>query len=119
LIHIKGRPDGLRDAYRLMTLAFGACYDLHQFGNLTPLFGAIARDDRMFDAMSDMVAQDFLLRTSQGCSYCGNLRDDVDAISIFFDHPGETANLAGDPVEPLKTGLLDVFAHKLAYTPTG
>lgn len=88
-----------RDAYWPLTL--GAGYHGHQFGNLTPLFGAIARDNRILNAVSDMVAQDFFLRASQGCPYRGNLRDDVDAIPIFFDHPGKTANLACDPVEPL------------------
>ena len=104
-------------AEMLMPLTLGAGYDIHQFGNLTPLLGAIARDDRILDAMTDMVAQDFFLRASQGCPYRGNLRDDVDAIPIFFDHPGKAADLACDPVEPLKTGLLDVLAHNAYHIP--
>src|SRR6266702_7150746 len=87
----------------LMTLALGAGYDFHQFGNLSPLFGAIARDDRILDTMSDMIAQDFFLRASKRRTHRGDLRNDVDAIPIFFDHPGETANLAFDPVKSFKT----------------
>src|SRR6266568_7874086 len=97
-----------RNPSLLMALALGAGYDFHQFGNLSPLFGAIARDDRILDTMSDMIAQDFFLRASKrrthrGDLRNGDLRNDVDAIPIFFDHPSETANLAFDPIESFKT----------------
>lgn len=86
-----------------MSLALSAGYDFHQLGNLSPLFGAIARDDRILDAGRDMVTQDFFLRASKRRTHCRDLRDDVDAIPIFLNHPGKTTNLALDPVEPFKT----------------
>ena len=98
-------------------LTLGAGYDFHQFGDLSPLFGAVARNNRILNAMRDMVAQDFFLCASKRCAHRGNLRDNVDAIPIFFNHPAKTAHLACDPVEPLETGLLDVLAHRAYHIP--
>ena len=42
--------------------------------------------NRMFHAMRDVVTQDFLLHTPQRRARRRDLRDDVDAIAIIFDH---------------------------------
>ena len=36
----------------------------HELGNLAPLFGSVACDDRLLDAMADVIAQDFLFGAS-------------------------------------------------------
>jgi hypothetical protein len=72
-------------------LPLGTAYHFHEFSDLSPLLGSIARDDRILDATSDMVAQDFFLHASKRCPDRGNLRDDVDAIAILFDHANKTA----------------------------
>lgn len=100
-------------------LALDARYDFHQFGNLSSLFGSIARNDRILDAMSDMVAQNLFLHASKRRACRRNLRNDIDAIPIFLDHPGKTADLAFNPIEPLKTGLLEVLVHTTYHTLTG
>src|SRR5579863_4791670 len=91
--------------------AFGALQDLHEFGHLPSLLGSITRGDRVLDAIGDVIAQNFFLSASQRSADCRNLRNDVDAIPILFDHARETAHLALDSVEPFKRRLLDVVAH--------
>ena len=102
---------------RTRTLPFHALQNVHQFRDLTPLFGAIARGDGMLGAMPHVVAQDFFLGAAQRSAHRGNLRDNIDAIPVLFDHPGKTAHLAFDPIESLKTGILDVLAHNDYYIP--
>jgi hypothetical protein len=70
--------------------------------------------------MSDMVAQEFFPYVAKGGPDGRNLRNNVDAISILLDHSHKATDLAFDPGESLKTGLLDVFAHRTyPYTPMG
>jgi hypothetical protein len=83
-------------------LPLGTAYYFHEFSDLSPLVGSIARDNRILDATSDMVAQDFFLGASKRRPDRRNLRDDVDAIAIFFDHPNKTADLTLDSIKPLK-----------------
>jgi hypothetical protein len=45
-------------------LAIGAADHVHQLGDLAALLGLVARGDRAFDAVGDMIAQNFLLRAS-------------------------------------------------------
>jgi len=98
--------------------AVGATYHVHQLGDLATLLGLVARGDRAFDAMGDMIAQDFLLRAAQRRTHGRDLRDDVDAVAIVFDHPVEAADLALDAFEPLERGSLDIVAHA-PYIPPG
>src|SRR5262249_30364560 len=42
---------------------------------------------------------------------------DINTVPVFFDHRGEAADLAFDPLEPLESGLLDVLAHSTIIYP--
>jgi hypothetical protein len=92
-------------------LAIGAGDDVHQLRDLLALIGAVAGDDRVLDAMGDVIAQDLLLGAPQRGAHRRDLRDDVDAVAVVLDHAGEAADLPLDPVEPLETGRLDILAH--------
>lgn len=96
--------------------AFGSTQYASEFSYFAPLLTFVARGDRIFDAVRDMVGENFLLRTPECCLNCRNLRDDVDAIAIFFDHPGKAADLAFNPVESLERRRLDLLAHEF-YVP--
>src|SRR5205085_9874122 len=92
---------------------------VHQFGNLAPLLGVAAGRDRVLDAMRDVIAQHLLLDPAQRGADRGDLRDDVDAIAILFDHAGEPADLAFDSLEPLQARRLDLGAHGRYIPPKG
>ena len=47
----------------------------------------------MLDAVPHVIPKDFLLHASQRGTYRGNLRHDIDAVSVFFDHSGKPAHL--------------------------
>ena len=94
------------------SLAVGATHHVHQLGDLATLLGLIARGDRAFDAVGDVIAQDFLLGAAQRRTYRGDLRDDVYAVAIVLDHLVEAANLALDAFEPPERGSLDIVAHE-------
>ncbi|MEA2873847.1 MAG: hypothetical protein QOH67_3823 [Hyphomicrobiales bacterium] len=80
----------------------GARKDIDQFADLAALVGLISRGDRVLDAMRDMVAQDLLLDPAQRGPHGGNLRHDVDAVTVLLDHPGEAARLPLDALEPVE-----------------
>lgn len=82
------------------SLAVGAAYHVHQFGDLAAPIGSAARLDCAFNAMCDVVAQDFFLGTAQRRAHRGNLCDDVNAVPVLLDHPGKAASLTFDPLEP-------------------
>ena len=71
----------------------------------------------MLDAMADVVTQDFLFNSPKRGADGGNLRNDVDAVPVFFDHARKAAHLAFDPVEPFETGVLDVLTHDVYDIP--
>src|SRR5438067_58517 len=85
------------------SLAFGPGKHVHQFGDLAPLLGLAAGCDCVLDTMRDMIAQHFVLDAPQRCAHGRDLGDDVDAITVLFDHAREPAHLAFDPPEPLET----------------
>ncbi len=97
-------------------LPVGAANNLHQLGDLAPLSGLVAGSDRILDAVSDMITQDFLLGTPQRGAHSRNLGDDINAIAIFIDHARKATNLPLDSVQPLDARCLDVLAHE-AYIP--
>jgi hypothetical protein len=83
----------------------------HEFGNLAPLFGSVACDDRRLDAMAYVIAQDFLFGAAQRGTHRRDLGNDIDAVSILFEHPGKATHLAFDSIEPPEAGRLDILAH--------
>ena len=123
LIQIKGTPVTLlknvviaRGLAKSPALPFGATYDFHQFRNLAPLLGSIARSNCSLNAMVNMITQNFFLRTSERCPNCRNLCDNVDAIAVFFDHAGEPTDLALDPFQSLDHRCLGSSLHT-SYIP--
>lgn len=65
----------------------------------------------MFDTMGDVVAKNFLFETPQGSTHSRNLRYDINAISVRFDHFGESSDLPLDSDEALFARSLDVVSH--------
>jgi hypothetical protein len=83
-------------------LAVGAADHSHQLFDLPALIGLAAGVYGVFDTVTNMVAKDFLLDPSQGSTDGGDLRHDVDTVSIVLDHAGEAPDLPFDPVEALR-----------------
>lgn len=94
---------GTQDTELPAALALGAGYNVHQLNNLAPLLSPTSGGDGILDAMGDMVLQDFFFRAPKRRAHRGDLRDDINAIAIVFDHTDKAADLALDPAEPLKT----------------
>ena len=47
----------------------------------------------------------------------GNLIQDIDAISVVFDHPLDPSDLAGDPIDPAADAFSGILEHGHTYTP--
>jgi hypothetical protein len=83
-------------------LAVGATHDSHELFDLPTLISLAACIYGVFDTMTDMIPKDFLFNPSQGGTDGGDLRHDVDTVSIVLDHAGEAPDLPLDPVEALR-----------------
>ena len=83
----------------LTILAICSTYDSHKFFNLAALLRFASRGYGVLNAMTDMIAKNFLLQPSQSRAYSRNLGDDVDAITVLLHHSGEPTNLALNPRE--------------------
>jgi hypothetical protein len=68
------------------------------------LFGTIAGIDRVLDAMSDVIAQNFLFDPAQSRPNGSDLRYDINTIAVFLDHAGKATDLTLDAVKPLEAG---------------
>ncbi len=53
--------------------------------------------------MDDVLLEDVLLKSSQGCTSGRYLRDNVDAVAVFLDHAGDAAHLPLDSIETFET----------------
>src|SRR5690348_10014379 len=69
---------------------------VHQFGKFDPRLLWITAFDGIGHAMIGMGLQQFILDLAQRGLDGLDLRQDVDAIAIFLDHAGDTADLALD-----------------------
>ena len=92
-------------------LPIGSTNDSHEFRYLFPLIDLVAARDRMLDAMRHVIPEHFFLDTPERGPDRRDLGNDIDAIAVLLDHPGQTPNLTLDPAEALLTGCLDVFSH--------
>lgn len=101
----------LRTLFRGSSLSIGSAHDSHQLFDLASLLSLVSGVYRVLDAMSDMVLQDLFLQPPQRSPHCCNLRDDIDAVAVFLDHPGKPAYLPFYSVEPLCGLCLDVLTH--------
>ena len=76
--------------------------------------------------MRDVLAQDFFFHFSQRGASGGDLRDNIDAIAVGFDHAGDAADLALQPAETSQRRRLGLrmmrlvnFAHGVYIPPQG
>lgn len=82
-------------------LALSPAKYIHQFGNLAALISLVAGRNGMFNAVTDMIAQQFVFHPpKRGANGC-DLGDHIDAIAILIHHSGQAAYLALDPAEAL------------------
>jgi P-type Cu+ transporter len=65
----------------------------------------------VFNAMRNMVGEDLVLGAAQGRARSRELGDDVDAITVIFDHARETTHLPLDPLQALKHRRLGIRSH--------
>src|ERR1700704_1708399 len=91
------RPGMTSQRLSVLVSAVRAADDVHQLGDLAALIRFVAGRDRVLDAVSHVVAEDFLLEPAQGRPHRRDLRHDVDAIAVFFHHARQSAHLALDP----------------------
>ena len=69
---------------------------VHQFRDLAALFLLVAARDCMFDAVGNVVPQDFFFNFAQRGTNGGNLRYDVDAVTVLFKHFRKSTDLTFD-----------------------
>ncbi len=55
----------------------------------------------MFDAVCDVIPEDFFLKSPQSGANRGDLGDHVNAVAVLFHHAGEAPDLPLDAAEPL------------------
>ena len=72
----------------------------------------------MINAVRHVIAQDPLLYATQSGTHRADLRDDVDTITVFFDHARQTPHLPFNAVEPADGCGLAVLCHD-RYIPPG
>ena len=101
------------------TLSRRAPHDIHQFRDLAPLVGFVAGPDRMIDAVRHVIAEDLFLDAAQRSTYRADLRHDVDAITIFFNHARQAPHLPLYAVEPADGRDLAVLCHARYIPPRG
>src|SRR5262245_4092583 len=89
----------------------GPAQNIEKLCNLATLFAGVAADNRMLDAMRDVLTKHLFLDASKRRAHGRNLGDDVDAVAVFLEHAGKTAHLALDPAQPFKAGGLAMLAH--------
>ncbi len=65
----------------------------------------------MLDAMRDMVVEHFLFHATQRGVYGCDLRHDIDAITVFPNHAGETADLSLNATEAFEGRRFSVLLH--------
>lgn len=92
--------------------------DLHELGDLflTRLFVAAA--EGVGDAVFEVAFEDDGAGFFQ-CSGCGgNLRENIDAVFVFLDHPGDGRDLAFGTTEPFSdVGFVVVAEHGFTFKP--
>src|SRR5260221_5908546 len=83
----------------------------HQLVDLCSLLVAVARRDRMLNAMRDVLLEHLFLDPLQRSSDGRHLRYDVDTITVLLQHPKETPYLPFDPPQALDAGRLGFRSH--------
>ena len=63
----------------------------------------------MFNTVTNVIPKDLLLQSTKCRTDCRDLRDDIDAVTVFLDHAREPTHLSLDSVQPLGGFRLDVL----------
>ncbi len=92
-------------------LAFGPAENVYDLGDLLALVFLVAVGNRVFDAMRNVVAEDFLLGAAKCRPDRRDLRHHVDAIAVFLDHPAKAPDLALYATEPFPHGGFRFHLH--------
>jgi hypothetical protein len=81
-----------------------------RFGGFPDLLGRaiVAFGHRLGDAMAKVLIKQAERDSLQGPGYRGYLREDVDAVLVFVDHPLQAAYLALDPAKAAEVIVLVV-----------
>jgi hypothetical protein len=93
--------------------------DVDKLRDFAPLLGFVAAGYGVLDAMRDMVAKNFLLDSPKRRPDGRNLRHDIDAIAVFFDHANDSADLSLDPAKALCTRSFRLILHDVLDTVPG
>ena len=105
------RSGPLSRRWPTLALALGPREHIDQLVDRPILIADVIALHRLFDAVSDVIAEDLLLYPTQGGAHGGDLSDDVDAITAFFDHAREAAYLTLDAIESLDAGISGCLVH--------
>jgi len=92
-------------------LTLGSAENFHDLSQFLALILLVTAGNRVLNAMRDVVTENLFLGAPKCCPDRRNLGDDVDAIAILVDHPGEASNLAFDTIEPSSHGRLCFILH--------
>lgn len=96
-------------------LLFAAAEQFDQFRRLLALLGDIAGDDRVFDAMVEMVLQEVRFHARERGANGAQLREDIEAIALVLDHLRDTAHLPFDAAQAIDQ--VRSVMHAAAYIP--
>lgn len=83
-----------------LELPIAAPQNIQDFTDFLALILFISVCDGVFNAVTYVITQNFLFGAPERGANCGNLCDDVNAVAVLFNHPGKTADLALDSIEP-------------------
>jgi len=84
---------------------------LHQLGDLAPLIRCVAGNDRMLDAMLDVIVKNRVLDLLERGLHCLDLVEDIDAVAVIRDHARNATNLALDAAQSHGSRFLDRVSH--------
>ena len=96
---------------RTLWLSIRSAHYCHQFFDLSPLLSFVSGIYRVLNTVTDVVLEDLLLQSTECRADCRDLRDYIDAVTVFLDHAREPTHLSLDSVQPLCGFRLDVLTH--------
>src|SRR5262245_17602775 len=96
---------------RTLSLSICSAHKGHPFFDLPPLLRFVSGIYRLLDTVTNVVLENLLLQSTECRTDCGDLRNYIDAVTVFLDHAREATHLSLDSVQPLCGFRLDVFTH--------
>ena len=83
----------------------------HKFLELLTLFVRIAAGYRVFNTEFEVVFENFALHLFQRGRRCSHLREDIDAVAFFFNHPCDSTHLTFNPAQAANTVVVGCVLH--------